>query len=139
MKKFITAFLIFSFFFACSSEEPELELFSPEAYAFALDNGWELNSSVRVKNFKQIESDGKYYTAIAYHLDLITPQDTIKEADFGSIEETYNEEIMDLAIDSQIELDSSFTVGSYRVVFYVEDLNSQKRDTLFVNFELTVE
>lgn len=127
MKKFFP-FLLTILLLSCS-EQPPLELFSPEAFAFELDNGWELNASINVKGFVQEEKNDLFNTNLSYKIDLVTPeQDTLKEFDFGSIVEKNKEESLDATIEVQAEIDSNFSPGNYFLLFYVKDDNSG-RDT----------
>jgi hypothetical protein len=66
-------FLFALFFSSCSGdEETKMEAFSPEAFAYDLGSGWEVNASTFVKGFKQ-EKEGEIYTALlSYDLDLVT-------------------------------------------------------------------
>lgn len=124
---------------ACSKPEPKLELFSPEAFAYQLDKGWELNATVGVKGFQQNEKDDKFFASLSYTVDLITPTDTVKNVDRGTIDEKNDEEFLDLMIDSQIEMDSSFAIGDYQLIFFVEDNNSKSSSTASAKFKLTLD
>lgn len=138
MKKIITS-ILFSFLIISCTEEKPLELFSPEAFAFSLDSGWELNASVNVKGFNQVEDDEDFYHAnLNYSVDFITPEnDTLKRFDFGSIVEKSDEEFLDLTIEVQAEIDSNFTSGLYTLIFYVSDQYSEKDTSIVKVFELS--
>jgi hypothetical protein len=56
MKQLILIFITLMLF-SCSKEQEKLELFSEEAFAFYLEESWELNASARVKGFTQLEDD----------------------------------------------------------------------------------
>lgn len=114
------------------SEEPKLILFSPESFAFSMDNGWEINSSVNAKGFAQIgkENSDLYFSHLDYKLNLYTPEDTILNADYDSRIDSTNEEILDVQIESQLELDNGFPKGEYIIEFIVEDKYSSTKDTL---------
>lgn len=122
---------------ACSSDKTKIELFSPEAFAYQLEEGWELNATVRVKGFQQNEVNNQLQASLSYNIDLITPADTVKNVDNGSLEETNEEEFLELMVDSQIQLDTAFIEGNYELIFYVEDNFSKSRDTASVKFKLT--
>jgi len=108
-------------FFSCAKEE-KLELYNPESFAFKLDNGWELNGSLRVKGFRQIEENDVYSAKLTYLVDIITPEgDTLKNADDGMIDNEEEEEIMDIGIELQVEFDSTFSKGNYVIIYRVED------------------
>lgn len=121
MKKYLLFSLLIVLTFACAKEE-KLELFSPESFAYSLDSGWELNSSVRARGFLQKENNDRYIARLSYNVDLVTPNgDTLFNADYGMIDQENDEEIMDLAIETQMEFDSTFSKGKYILLYRVED------------------
>ncbi len=138
MKKTLFIIFISLLLFSCAEEEP-LELFSPEAFAFTLDSGWELNASVNVKGFRQIEDDNDiFHASLNYFVDFVTPEnDTLKRFDFGSIVEESEEEFLDLTIEVQAEIDSNFSTGLYSLIFYVKDQYSEKDTNIVKVFELS--
>lgn len=125
------------FLFSCSDEQ-KLELFSPEAFAYSLDSGWELNASVQAKGFLQNENNDKFSAKLSYEIFLVTPQkDTLKHIDSGSIVEENDEEILDLNIEIQTELDSTYLPGKYVIIYNIKDNNSGMRSRISREFELT--
>ncbi len=134
-KTLLTSFLATLLFIGCS-EDPKLILFSPESFAFSLDSGWEVNASVNAKGFAQIEKENSnlYYTHLTYSVNLFTPEDSIFNADYDSIIDSTDEEIMDIQIESQLELDYGFAKGNYTLEFIVEDKYSSTKDTLSTQF-----
>jgi len=135
MKKLL--FILLLFLFACSKEEPKLELFSAEAFAFQLDTTWELNSTARVKGFSNIETDSGYAGKVEYHVNFYTPgQDTIKNLDFGELNYSGVEEGTELVIDLQVELDETFVPGKYFIEYIAGDKYKLELDTLKISFEL---
>ena len=136
-KTILTSFLIACLFIGCS-EDPKLILFSSESFAFSLDSGWEVNTSVNAKGFAQIEKENSdlYFTHLTYSVNLYTPTDSIYNADFDSIIDSTDEEIMDVQIESQLELDNGFEKGNYTIEFIVEDKYSLTKDTLSTKFVL---
>ena len=134
---FFTALsLLFTY---CSFEEPQLVLFNPEAFAYSLDNGWEVNATIGAKGFQQNDKDDNYSASLSYSVDLITPVDTIQSADTGTVDESSAEEFIDLMIETQFELNENFELGEYQIIFYVEDNYSNTKDTMSAQFYLTVE
>ncbi len=122
MKKFALILLAFVLLLSCSKEKPKLQLFSPEAFAYELDNGYELDASVRVKGFAQEENQNGYFAKLSYNLDIVTPNgDTLKNAYDGLADITQKEEITDTQIEVQVEFDSSFAKGNYILLFSVQD------------------
>ncbi len=138
MKKLLVTFSLLHILFIGCSEEPKLELFSPESFAFSLDNGWEVNASVNAKGFAQIEKENSnlYFTHLSFSVNLYTPEDSIHNADYGSITDSTSEKIMDTQIETQLELDKGFTKGNYTLEFIVEDKYSATKDTLLTRFIL---
>ncbi len=47
--------------------------------AYSLTDGWEVNTTVRVKGFKQDKENETYIAKFSYSIDLVTPKgETIK-------------------------------------------------------------
>jgi len=138
MKQTILLSLLATILLLSCAEDPKLILFSPESFAYSLDNGWEVNASVNAKGFAQIEKENSelYFTHITYSVNLFTPEDSLYNADYDSIIDSTDEEIMDVQIESQLELDSGFSKGNYTIEFIVEDIYSSTKDTLSNKFIL---
>jgi len=139
MKNLIFVFICLLIISSCSSEELKLELFSPDAFAFSLDDGWELNATVNVRGFRQKSEDDGYRSSVSYLIHLITPSDTIYNVDFGVLEESSEEELMDLTIESQIEFNSNFDAGDYLLLVFAEDRFNTNKDTTKIPFTLSSE
>ena len=138
MKKyFLLLFILFSIA-ACSKKEEKLELFSAESFAYSLDKGWEADASVRVKGFEQNENNGTYAVKLSYTVDLESPDGkVIKSIDSGNIDKTSAEKMIDLQINSQIQLDSNYKLGSYKLVFNVTDDPTGRKASIQSSFDLT--
>ncbi len=138
MKKIILFISLATLIFISCSKEPDLKLFSPEAFAFTLDNGWEVNATVNASGFAQIEKENsdQYFTHLNYTVNLFTPEDSLFDVDHDSVVDSTDEELMDFQIETQIELDTGFTAGSYTIEFIVEDKYSTTKDTLSTQFIL---
>ncbi len=138
MKKLILLTSLATLILIGCSEEPKLELFSPESFAFSLDTGWEVNASVNAKGFEQItkKNSDLYFTHLSYSVNLYSPADTLYKADFGSLIDSTEEEVMDVQIESQLELNTGFAKGNYTLEFIVEDEYSETKDTLSTKFVL---
>ena len=136
-KTLLVAFLATLLFIGCS-EDPNLILFSPESFAFSLDNGWEVNASVNAKGFAQIEKENNdlYFTHLDYTVNLFTPEDSLFDVDHDSVIDSTEEELMDIQIETQIELDTGFNAGNYTIEFIVEDKYSTTTDTISTQFVL---
>ncbi len=138
MKKTILLPILITLIFIGCSEEPDIKLFSPEAFAFTLDNGWEVNATVNASGFAQIEKENSdlYFTHLNYTVNLFTPEDSLFDVDHDSVIDSTDEELMDIQIETQIELDTGFTAGNYTIEFIVEDKYSTTKDTLSTQFAL---
>jgi hypothetical protein len=123
MKELITIFLTTIIFYSCGKEEPvKMETFSTEAFAYDLGDSWEVNATTRVKGFNQKEEGNNYSATIAYDVDLVTPAgDTIKALISRVEDKTDNERIMDIPLEAQFELDSTYAAGEYTIIFNIKD------------------
>lgn len=109
---------------ACGKEESKLELFNPDAFAYDLGNSWEVNAIINVKGFEQKENHerGLFEAAISYAADLQTPDGTIINNIFSDdIEYSLGEEIIDIPLEIQFELDSTYVLGKYQINLTAED------------------
>ena len=141
MKLIISLFLIALIFSACNKEEPaKIEAFGTQAFAYDLGNSWEVNATTRVKGFLQKEENDKFSATIAYNVDLITPSgDTIK-ALISKVEDKINKEkMMDIPIEAQFELDSTYAEGEYKVLFNLKDAETEIKASTEASFKLTNE
>jgi len=138
MKIFFPILIIFLSLSSCSKEEKQLKLFSPEAFAFSMGDSWELNSSIRIKGFIQSEKEEKFYADLSYTLHIITPEsDTLFDADYGLLTPNSGEEMSDVGLDIQIEFDSSFSTGEYKIIYEVKDEFSKQTAVAETPFQLT--
>ena len=140
MKKFCsTIFFITILLLSCAKEETKLETFTPEAFAYDLGNSWEVNAVVNVKGFEQRKNseNNNFEASISYSADIKTPAGKIikdmytDKADFSS-----KEELLDVPIEVQFDLDSTYTEGTYRIIFNLEDNFSNGTATSSVDFNL---
>ena len=139
MKTKTLIILIFLLFFACSEEEVlKLEVYSPEAFAFQLDESWELNASVQVKSFMQEEQENSYTSKLSYYVNLTTSSgELLEEVDYGLVNKSNDEKMTDLQVDIQIVLDSSFKAGEYEIEIYVLDDLAGQKESAKTKFELS--
>ena len=140
MKKF-TNYLFLVFFAviisSCSKKEEKLELFSAEAFAYSMDNGWELNATCRVKGFTQKEESEEYKAKLSFTVDIKTPDGKLLQGvGEGLIDKSEKEEMTDLPVETQIELDSTYTAGKYLVIFNLSDDLSGNTVSIQKDFEL---
>ena len=135
-------YLVFVFFFglwACSSKPvPNLELSNPEAFAFDLEDSWEVNGSVNATGFQQNEVNDNFKIKLSYSVDIITADsDTLFSIYDDIIDEGFDEELMDFILEAQIEIDFSFGEGDYKLVFHVKDEFSNQTKSIEVGINLT--
>lgn len=140
MKKLIVILFCTTIFYSCSKEEPvKIEAFSPEAFAYDIGEGWEVDATTRVKGFVQNEKEGKYRATLAYDVDLVTPKgDTVKSLISKVEDKTDDKERMtDVSLEAQIPLDSTYALGNYKILFRIKDVLSNQTATSTASFKLS--
>ena len=94
MKELVFVFLTTIILYSCSKEEP-----------------------VKMETFST--------DAFAYDVDLVTPAgDTIKALISRVEDKTDNERIMEISLEAQFELDSTYATGDYTIIFNIKDVLS---------------
>ena len=138
MKKVILVLVALLIVISCSKKDVKFEAFSAEAFAFDIGDGTaEVNATVRVKGFTQTEKDDIYKAAVAYDVDLIKPDSSVSKSVFKFVQnDEGHEPISDIALEAQFSLDSSYTEGTYTLVFNITDKNSENKTEAKVNFDL---
>ena len=137
MKKYFLLGALIILIAACSKKQEKLELFSCESFAYTMDNGWEVDASVRVKGFEQKEDNGKYSAKLTYTVDLQTVDGRmILKIDSGVFEKTSADKMMDQQINSQLQLDKSYKTGTYKIFFNITDDYSGQKSVQWSYFEL---
>jgi hypothetical protein len=138
MNKTLMLFFTFILLFGCGKDEPKFEAFNPEAFAYDLGESWEVNSTTNIRGFKQQRSDEIFSASISYSVDLETPAGEIVKSVFEHTEEkTYSEELLDMQLESQFGLDTSYTVGKYNLIYKILDNFGGKETEIKVGFELS--
>ncbi|MDP2365265.1 MAG: hypothetical protein Q8M94_16045 [Ignavibacteria bacterium] len=139
MKEVILLLLIFLLIISCSKKETKFEAFSAEAFAYDIGDGTaEVNATVRVKGFTQTEKDNNYKAAVAYEVDLLKPDSSVRKSVYKFVQNDEKKEpISDVALEAQFTLDSTYTAGTYTLVFIISDKNSENKIESKVNFDLT--
>lgn len=138
MKKLTLLFTTFILIIACSRKFEKFELFSAESFAYSMDSGWELNASVRAKGFEQDEENNKFTVKLSYFADIQTPEGKLLERiSSGVVDKTSDEKLIDIPIETQIKLDSTFAPGIYKITFFVKDEATGKKGHLSSFFELS--
>lgn len=139
IKYFILLILIIGVWTCSDRPEPNLELFSPEAFAFDVGETWEVNATVNVKGFASVDQENNHKIELDYNVSLISPQlDTIKSIFENNIllDSDDNDEIKELPLEAQIDLDSSFAEGKYTLLFIVSDKISKQTKSIEILFSL---
>jgi hypothetical protein len=115
-----------------------LEAFNPDAFAYDLGNAWEVNAMINVKGFEQREGSGDTFDAsISYSVDIKTPNGkTVENLYSDKINISAEEEIIDIPLEVQFELDSTYSFGKYTIIFNITDSYSQSSVTGFAEFIL---
>lgn len=133
---FVLAVLFVSI--SCNKNHIPFEATNAEAYAYNIGDGTaEVNSRIYVKGFTQTEKDNNYKAAIAYQVDLIKPDNTIKKSVFSFVQNAEKgEPINDIALEAQFLLDSTYKAGTYILVYNIEDKNSENKTETKVSFDL---
>ncbi len=125
---------------ACAKDELKLETFSPEAFAYDLGEKWEVNALVNVKGFEQREHNKKqlFEASLTLSADIKTPDGTLIDGVYAdTINVNHLEEILDIPLEVQFELDSTYSLGKYQVIINIIDEYSKNIVTTSVEFVLT--
>ena len=122
---------------SCSKkEEMKFEAFSPEAFAYDIGDGWEVNATINVKGFEQEERDDESFASLSYSIDLINPEDDSTKNIFSNSKEVNEKEINDVQLEAQFELADTSALGKYKLLFNIKDNNSGKTTSAETDFEL---
>ena len=138
MKKIIFMIATLLVIISCSKKEVKFEAFSAEAVAFYIGDGTaEVNATVRVKGFVQTEKDNNYKASVAYEVDLLNPDSSVRKSVYKFVQSAEKKEpISDIALDAQFSLDSTYKAGTYTLVFNIADKNSDNKTEAKVSFDL---
>jgi len=138
MKQFLALIFFVFVLIGCNKEEVKFEAFSPEAFAFDIGDMWEVNALVNVKGFVQKEEDGTFSVSLQYSVNMITPNGKTITNVFEDVKVVKEgEEITDIPLEVQFELDSTYTVGKYKLLFNIQDNYSEQTTEASVGFDLT--
>ena len=122
---------------SCSKkEEVKFEAFSPEAFAYDIGDGWEVNATINVKGFEQEERDDESFASLSYSIDLINPEDDSTKNIFSNSKEVNEKEINDVQLEAQFELADTSALGKYKLLFNIKDNNSGKTTSAETDFDL---
>lgn len=125
---------------ACSKKEEKLEVFNAEAFAYDLGNSWEVDATTRVKGFSQNEMNDSFTTKIGYTIDLVKPNGDIVKSLISRTEDKVNDEkFIDVPVDIQFDLDSTYKDGNYKVIFNIKDAETGRTASASASFKLQKE
>jgi hypothetical protein len=140
MKKYYILFLLsVILLISCGKKvEPKLTTFNPVTYAFKTDQGWDVQASIQVKGFTQEKEKDTYIVKMFYSVDLLKPNgNLVKGVVKDTIDEENTEEFMDLPVNVQFELDSTYALGKYKVIYNIRDAFSNQQIKTEKELELT--
>jgi hypothetical protein len=140
---FVIIIVLFIFLLgSCSKKKEEkLKVYNSTAFAYDLgDNSWEVDASARVKGFTQTEEGNMYKASLAYEINLITPEnDTIKSLISKVVDKSEKEIMSDTGLEAQFDLDSTYTDGTYKLLWNVKDVATNDTASATTNFKLSSE
>jgi hypothetical protein len=142
MKNSFIILIIFIFLLnACSKKEKEkLTVYNATAFAYDLGNSWEVDATTRVKGFMQKEEKEMFSASLAYEINLITPQnDTIRSLISKVVDKSEKEKMSDTNLEAQFDLDSTYSYGTYKLIWKVKDVFTNDTASLYSNFKLESE
>ncbi len=142
MKYLLVTFILFVILFnACSKkEEVKLTVYNATAFAYDLGNSWEVDATTRVKGFMQKEDKGMFSASLAYEINLITPKkDTIKSLISKVVDKSEKEKMSDTNLEAQFDLDSTYSDGTYKLIWKVKDVFTSDTASSSSNFKLESE
>ncbi len=138
MKYFLITLLLGFVLVSCiKKEEPKFSSYGTQAFAYSLDTGWEVNGLTRVKDFKNVGGNDQYSASISYAVLIVNPEnDTLKAVSDTTVSKTNQEKMNDTEIDTQFDLDSTYTKGKYKLIFHLKDANSGQTASSSASFTL---
>ncbi|MFZ0452162.1 MAG: hypothetical protein WCE54_15985 [Ignavibacteriaceae bacterium] len=143
MKYSIIFFILLILFLdACSKKkEEELKVYNSTAFAYDLgDKSWEVDASARVKGFTQTTVGNLYKASLAYEINLVTPKnDTIKSLISKVVDKSEKERMSDTGLEAQFDLDSTYSYGTYKILWNVKDVATNDTASTTTNFNLSGE
>jgi len=143
MKYSVVAIILFLFLFSACSKKKEEKLNAYNSTAFAYDLGggsWEVDATTRVKGFAQKEENNMYTASLAFEINLITPKnDTIKSLISKVVDKSEKEKMSDTDLEAQFDLDSTYSAGTYKLIWKVKDVHSNDTSSTSADFKLSNE
>jgi hypothetical protein len=140
MKYLFVAFIFLFFVISGCSKKKEEKLTAYNAAAFAYDLGdsWEVDATTRVKGFSQKEEGNMFRASLAFEINLVTPKnDTIKSLISKVVDKSEKEKMTDTGLEAQFDLDSTYSDGTYTIIWDVKDVQTNSTANSSSNFELS--
>ena len=139
MKKLLPLLLLALLISSCGKKESAtLKVYNTEAFAYEIGDGsYELNSTTQVKGFKQNENDQQFTASLAYQVDLVKPNGEVVKGVVSKTEKKVEKEKMsDTQLEAQFDIDSTYTAGTYKLIFRVRDMLSEQADSSSAEFKI---
>jgi hypothetical protein len=128
MKKpyLIFAVICLMFFLSCSEEKKELKIESLSAFAYFVEDSWELDATAVVSGFTAEEDEKSI--KLSYSLDFVSPSGKLlEEIDYGTADQTMESDSENAEIDIQVFIGNDFETGDYKLIVHVtDDLSSME-------------
>ena len=132
--------IIFLVVMSCGKKGIKFEAFSPQAFAYDIDSVWEVNATVNVRGYEQRENadDKNFSVKLSYSVDIITPAgEKIENIYADKIDLTKLGEIMDVPVETQFNLDRTYSPGKYELIFNIKDNYSNRETGSKTTFDLS--
>ena len=143
MKYSLITFILLLFLFnACSKKKEEtLKVYNTAAFAYDLgEKSWEIDATARIKGFTQKEENNMFKASLAYEINLVTPQnDTIKSIISKVVDKSEKEKMSDTDLEAQFDLDSTYSYGTYKLIWNLKDVPTNDTASSSANFKLSTE
>lgn len=139
---FIILFVLIFLLASCSKKKEEkLKAYNSTAFAYDLgDKSWEVDASARVKGFTQKKEGDMFKASLAFEINLITPKnDTIKSLISKVVDRSEKEQMSDTGLEAQFDLDSTYSYGTYKLLWNVKDVATNDTASASTNFKLSSE
>lgn len=125
----------------CAKKATEkLEIYNVEAFTLDLGEGWEVYTTAMLKGFTQSEVNNNFDSSIEFSIDLVKVDGSITKGIFSGVQDnSEKEKLSDTQLEAQFDLDSTYALGKYKIIFNVKDKLSNQTVTAEKEFELTKE
>ena len=81
-----------------------------------------------------------YKASLAYEINLVTPKnDTIKSLISKVVDKSEKESMSDTGLEAQFDLDSTYSYGTYKLLWNIKDVATNDTASTSTNFKLSNE